>query len=231
MLLVFTLVVGGDFNEIRFYNERSSGGACTNGMERFNRSIATHELIDLPLMGATYTWNNNQVQNIRSRIDGFLVSPEWETVYPTVTQIALSRPCSHHCPLALLCEGFILCKKLQALKEKLKIWSKEEFGQVDRQLEDLEEIFTQLDAEEDANNGLTEAQWNQRLKARQDYCNLVILEAESRAKVETMKGMDKNTKNFHKIASYRRSKNHIAKIKVNGQMTMDQAEIKGGIVD
>ncbi|XP_026428709.1 uncharacterized protein LOC113324625 [Papaver somniferum] len=189
-------------------------------------------------MGATYTWNNNQVQNIRSRIDRFLVSPELETVYPTVTQIALSRPCSDHYPLAVLCEsvvgGFILCKKLHALKEKLKIWSKEEFGQMDRQLEDLEELFTQLDAEEDANNGLTEAQWNQRLKARQDYYNLVILEAEkwrSRAKVETMKGMDKNTKFFHKIASDKRRRNHIAKIKVNGQMTMDQAEIKGGIVD
>lgn len=46
-----------------------------------------------------------------------------------------------------------------------------------------------------------------------------------------MQGMDKITKLFHRIASDRRRRNRIVKINVNGKMTMDQNEIKNGIVD
>ncbi|XP_026459643.1 uncharacterized protein LOC113360342 [Papaver somniferum] len=161
-------VLGGEFNEIRFSHERSSGGDVTNGMDRFDRFISKHHLIDLPLHGDTYTWTNNQIQSIRSRIDRFLISPDWECVYPQVIQQALARPCSDHNLLALICQGlkfgpppfrcsagYIFCKKLQLLKLKLREWSKREYVDVDRRLQDLEDVFVALDEAENANNGLS----------------------------------------------------------------------------
>ncbi|XP_026417159.1 uncharacterized protein LOC113312636 [Papaver somniferum] len=153
----------------------------TRGMYIFNKFISDHKLIDLPLNEATYTWSNSQLQIIRSRIDRFLITADWESHFPSDTQMALARPWSNHCPIAFLCDGVLTGPspfRFESLKLKLKSWAKEEFGHVDRQLEDLEEIFVQLDAEEDANNGLSEVRWNLRLKARQDYCNLITLEAE-----------------------------------------------------
>lgn len=100
----FPWVIGGNFNEVRFTPERTSGGDSTTGMTRFNKFISKHQLIDLPLLGATYTWTNNQSQSIRSRIDRIIISPAWEIVYPQVSQKALARTCSDHNPIALIHE-------------------------------------------------------------------------------------------------------------------------------
>ncbi|XP_026442407.1 uncharacterized protein LOC113341915 [Papaver somniferum] len=150
-------VIGGDFNEIRYTHERSSGGEVTARMRRFNNFISKHHLIDLPLLGATFTWTNNQANY-----------------------------------------ALFFCKKLQLLKVKLKEWRKLEFGDVDRRLEELENIFVNLDAEENANNGISQDKWEERIKARQEYCKLTITGAEkwrSRSRTQsyrtvTMEGMD-----------------------------------------
>lgn len=52
-------VLGGDFNEFRFTYERYSGWEITAGMRKFNKLISRHELIDLPLNGASFTWTNS----------------------------------------------------------------------------------------------------------------------------------------------------------------------------
>ncbi|XP_026452072.1 uncharacterized protein LOC113352473 [Papaver somniferum] len=177
-------------------------------MAIFNKFIVNHELIDLPLNGATYMWNNNQLQNIRNRIHRYLFSADWEAHFPNVTQIALARPCYDHCPISLLCEGV-------------------RGGHSPFRFEVL-----WLTHQEYANNGLSEA--HLRLKARHDYYNLVTVESEkwkSRANIHNLQFGDKNTKYFHKIATDRRRRIYIAKINVNGQMTDDQKKIKAGIVD
>ncbi|XP_026448120.1 uncharacterized protein LOC113348525 [Papaver somniferum] len=241
-------------------------------MRNFNRFISRHELTDLPMIGATYTWTNNQVQCVRSRIDRILVSVDWECRFPNVTQQALVRPCSYHSPFALICDGveggscpfrceifwylhpdfftfiqntwnsftvtgnsgFVMCKKFQLLKPLLKLWAKQEFGHMERRLEELEDIFVKLDVEEDLHGGLNEDQWNERLKAHQDYCNLTIAKAEkwrSRSRANHIALNEKNTKYFHKLASDRRRRNFIGAIKVDGVMTYKAEEVKKGIVD
>lgn len=74
-------------------------------MRKYNNFIAKHELFDLPLNGATYTWTNNQFNSIRSRIDRILVSAAWEQQFPRVVQQVLSRHCSDHNPVTLFCDG------------------------------------------------------------------------------------------------------------------------------
>jgi endonuclease/exonuclease/phosphatase family metal-dependent hydrolase len=59
--------------------------------------------MDLPLMDETFTWSNNRDTSSWSRIDRFLVSPEWEAQYSGVTQRRFPRPCSDHFPILLDC--------------------------------------------------------------------------------------------------------------------------------
>ncbi|XP_026451287.1 uncharacterized protein LOC113351538 [Papaver somniferum] len=101
----FPWVIGGDFNELRFAHERTSGGDYTIGMIKLNSFISRHHLFDFPLIDASFTWTNNQIQSIRSRIDRILLFPATESVYPQVTQHSLDRPCSDHNPIAMVCEG------------------------------------------------------------------------------------------------------------------------------
>jgi endonuclease/exonuclease/phosphatase family metal-dependent hydrolase len=71
-------------------------------MREFSDFIFERGLIDLPLTRGACTWSNSQSW---SRIDRFLVSPEWEARYPGVIQKRLLCLCSDHFPILLACSG------------------------------------------------------------------------------------------------------------------------------
>jgi hypothetical protein len=73
--------IGGDFNVIRFPSERSGGRRISSAMREFSDFIFERGLMDLPLAGGLCTWSNSRSW---SRIDRFLVSPDWEVRHPDV---------------------------------------------------------------------------------------------------------------------------------------------------
>jgi hypothetical protein len=66
--------IGGDFCITCFLNERSGEACFSLAMMEFYNFIFEQGLMDLPLVGRTFTWSNNQVSPSWSRIDRFLVS-------------------------------------------------------------------------------------------------------------------------------------------------------------
>ena len=55
--------MGGDFNLVRFPEERNKGGGLIASMRRFSEVIEDLELRDFPLTGGPFTWEgglNNQ---------------------------------------------------------------------------------------------------------------------------------------------------------------------------
>jgi exonuclease III len=72
-------------------------------MVEFSDFIFMQSLVDLPLEGGQFTWSNNQEDQTWSRIDRFLISPEWEELFPEVTQRRLPGLLSDHFPLLLDC--------------------------------------------------------------------------------------------------------------------------------
>lgn len=94
-------MLGGDFNIIRFSNERKGGCTTSRAMKDFSDWIRHHELVDLPLRGVKNTWFNKQEEPTMSRLDRFLVSTDWLDLFLNCLHIALSRPSSNYCPIAL----------------------------------------------------------------------------------------------------------------------------------
>jgi hypothetical protein len=90
--------IGGDFNVTLFHNERS-GRVRRRAVAAFADFAAEMGLMDLPLAGGVSTWANNLSW---SRLDRFLVSPEWELSYPGLMQKKLLRVCSDHAPIILM---------------------------------------------------------------------------------------------------------------------------------
>ena len=70
--------VAGDFNVIRFPSERIRGGRLSPTMRRFSEVIEELELRDLPLQGRMFTWSGGLNNLLKSRIDRFLISEDWE---------------------------------------------------------------------------------------------------------------------------------------------------------
>ncbi|XP_077237329.1 uncharacterized protein LOC143879008 [Tasmannia lanceolata] len=91
---VFGWCIDGDFNEIRFVCERSGCRRSTRNMIASNDFIAKHELVELPLARARFTWNRGESQ---SRIDRIFICPGWLNLVTDVYQ----RSLIHHCPILL----------------------------------------------------------------------------------------------------------------------------------
>jgi endonuclease/exonuclease/phosphatase family metal-dependent hydrolase len=60
--------------------------------------------MDLLLAGGSFTWSNNQENPSWSRLDRFLISPDWEVKFPGL-QKRHPRLCSDHFSILLDCGG------------------------------------------------------------------------------------------------------------------------------
>ncbi|RVW17271.1 Transposon TX1 uncharacterized 149 kDa protein [Vitis vinifera] len=93
--------VGGDFNMIRYPEERSRGGELSASMRRFNEVVEDLELKDYPLQGGFFTWRGGLNNQSQSRLDRFLVTDEWDRMFIGAMQGILARPVSDHYPILL----------------------------------------------------------------------------------------------------------------------------------
>jgi hypothetical protein len=124
VLMGDAMVYRGDFNVTLFQSERS-GGVRRRAVAAFADFTTEMGLMDLPLAGGVFTWANNMSW---SRLDRFLVSPEWEFSYPGLLQKKLLRVCSDHA-LIILMRGCLQNGK-SSFKFK-NMWLKDE-GFVDK---------------------------------------------------------------------------------------------------
>ena len=93
----------GDFNSIRYLAERfgiCQRGLGTNDIKEFNDWVDDLELVDAPWLGRNFTWFRPNGTS-RSKLDRFLLSPEWLEKWPASTQSTLPRNFLDHCPVVL----------------------------------------------------------------------------------------------------------------------------------
>jgi hypothetical protein len=112
--------IGGDFNVTLFLDERLRGTAHRSAVADFADFVSEQGLMDLPMAGGESTWSNSLSW---SRLDRFLVSPEWEFSYPGLLQKKLLRVCSDHAPILL--DSACLLSGKRAFKFE-NMWLKEE---------------------------------------------------------------------------------------------------------
>ena len=95
------LLVGGDFNLLRSSAEKNKPIQNKRWMDMFNAVIGTYEMREIHMTGGAYTWSNNQANPTLEKLDHFLMSRDWELLFPMVTVHKLSRDVSDHCPIIL----------------------------------------------------------------------------------------------------------------------------------
>lgn len=79
--------LGEDFNIIRWAYERSPLGRTTKGMKKFDNFFEEAALQDIPLSNGLFTWSREEISNSHFLIDRFLVTKDWDDLFPNALSI------------------------------------------------------------------------------------------------------------------------------------------------
>jgi exonuclease III len=67
------IIIGGDFNIIRFANERNKKTGIKRFTKLFNTLIDFYELREINMSRGMYSWSNNQENPLLEKLDRILV--------------------------------------------------------------------------------------------------------------------------------------------------------------
>ncbi|XP_071699081.1 uncharacterized protein [Rutidosis leptorrhynchoides] len=91
----------GDFNEVRVEAERFNCEFIAYRAKRFNEFIENNALLDIPLGGRAYTRVSDDGIKF-SKLDHFLLSENFYTLWENISAVVLDRLESDHCPIVLM---------------------------------------------------------------------------------------------------------------------------------
>ncbi|KAL4560863.1 hypothetical protein LXL04_033019 [Taraxacum kok-saghyz] len=95
-----TWIFFGDFNAVRRPDERFNSTFCLNIAVAFNIFITDAGLLDMNMGGRKFTYFCDDECKL-SKLDRFLVCPNFMNAFPNASVMALPREYSDHCPILL----------------------------------------------------------------------------------------------------------------------------------
>lgn len=129
--------------------------------------------------------------------------------------------------------GQRFCLKLKGLRENLRIWNKDVFGNIQtKKTYCLEKIQCWDRLEEEGE--LDEDQRNSRKADREEYDRILAMEevmCHQKSRVQWLKECDNNTRFFHKMASARRATNGIHSLLIGDVLVQNEEDIKNHVKD
>nr|KYP35452.1 Transposon TX1 uncharacterized [Cajanus cajan] len=240
--------VAGDFNSIRAVSERVNLVRESNNqtdIQLFNDFISNMEVEDISIVGKRFTWFKPNGM-VKSRLDRILVSREWFLIWPGCLQTVLNRYHWFQDPSfkkfvvdsweGISIQGwgaYVLKEKLRVLKSKLKHWNLESFENPQALQQRIVKDLNYLDKKEE-NLGLSEEEIHKRVELQNEFWkvairNEAVLSQQSR--VKWLKEGDLNTKFFHLMVSWRRKKNALKGLFIDGSWSEDPTVVKGHVRD
>jgi exonuclease III len=95
------MIVGGDFNILRYSSEKNKTFYANKFSDMFNWIINSYGLREITLNGGRFTWSNNQADPTLEKLDRVLMNDKWEGAFPLTNLKKHPRLLSDHNPLVL----------------------------------------------------------------------------------------------------------------------------------
>jgi endonuclease/exonuclease/phosphatase family metal-dependent hydrolase len=105
------MIVGGDFNILRYNSEKNKNFYSSRYSDMFNWIINSYGLREIALNGGKFTWSNNHADPTLQKLDRVLMNDKWEVTFPLTNLRKNPRLMSDHNPLLLCTEQNIIKKR------------------------------------------------------------------------------------------------------------------------
>ncbi|XP_028206315.1 uncharacterized protein LOC114389777 [Glycine soja] len=227
----------GDFNSIRSSQERislSQRRADPYDIAALNQWIDDMELQEIKCSGNSFTWIRPN-GCVKSRLDRFLVSQNWLSLWPESCQTVLQRNLSDHCPSILQTnmvdwgpKPFMVFDWWLQQKGYQKMWSKAEGNINPKKVLNIQQKLNEVE-DLTAHRNLTDQEIKDKTLLQQELWNASnafesLLRQKSRAR--WLKEGDYNTAYFHKYMNFRRAYNNIPGIFIYGEWIQQPDAVK-----
>jgi endonuclease/exonuclease/phosphatase family metal-dependent hydrolase len=102
----YPIIIGGDFNLLRFQHEKSKGHFDSHSPFLFNVVIGSLDLREVSMSGQQFTWANSLSDPTYEKLNRVVMDTDWEDKYPMVSVCALEciERLSDHAPILLTTE-------------------------------------------------------------------------------------------------------------------------------
>ena len=185
--------------------------------KRLSRPISDHFLIIIEGGGIRRGPSPFRFENMWLKVEGFkdLLRSWWQVM-------SVSGRASYR-----------LATKLKVIKQKLKVWNREVFGNLEsNKMAALQQVdyWDQVEGE----RGLTEEELSRKKEVKDDYAKWVKLEEIHWRQLSMelwLREGDRNTGYFHRMANAHRKRQTMEKIKINGVWLSGEQDVRNGIVD
>jgi hypothetical protein len=87
----YPILIGGDFNLLRFRHEKRKGRFDDHWPFLFNVVIDSLDLREVTMVGRQFTWTNSLLNPTFEKLDRVLMDANWESKFPMVSVRALER--------------------------------------------------------------------------------------------------------------------------------------------
>lgn len=126
---------------------------------------------------------------------------------------------------------FVFMEKLKRLKEALKIWNREHFGNMETKIRLLKEEIQLLDEKDDRDELAVEDAARRRLIAAQLLIQMNNRRSllSQKARIRWLREGDVNSKMFHKAISLRRFTNNLMGLEIEGAWTEEPNRVKQAV--
>ncbi|XP_028121753.1 uncharacterized protein LOC114318966 [Camellia sinensis] len=190
-------------------------------MRDFDSFIRDCELIDLPLSNARFTWSNLQENRVCCRLDRFENMWLEHRSFKEFFKGWWENGRVHGW------EGFKFMRKLRGVKDNLKVWKREVFGDIGAVKAGLIRDIEELDVKE-AGEGLSGALRDRRSMLKVKLEEIVFREQilwGQRAKLKWARVGDTNSRFYHRVASRKRKKSFIKNLVVDQNEVVCKEEL------
>ncbi|KAK0607544.1 hypothetical protein LWI29_016439 [Acer saccharum] len=211
--------------------------------DRFSSLFGTRSVIEdcdfigVRSQGARFTWARGRYSHTRieRRLDRALVSEGCISYWRDISCVALPRRFSNHCPLVirLLDTEIVVISKLKRLKNALKTWNWEVFGDLNSNINGklIELHSTQLQM---SNLGFFEELFLAETCVHHELDVLLRRQEcfyRDRSRVRWLQDGDRNSSFLHASTRRKQYRNALSYLSINGVLTDDRLVIRDHIID